>query len=48
MDTQFQYFRPQTKFCGWAYKVAYDKQNFMQNLKIGEIKRLLIEVQFTK
>ena len=39
--TRSLYFRPQTKFCGWAFKVPHGIENFMQNLKIDEIKRSL-------
>ena len=45
--SRFGYFRPQLKFCGWAYKVAYKIWNFVPNLKIGENRRSLMEVQIT-
>ena len=37
----------QIKFCGWAYKVDHNIWNFVPNLKIGEKRRSLIEVQIT-
>ena len=46
-SSRFGYFRPQTKICGWAYKIAHNIWNFVPNLKMDEKRRKLIEVRVT-
>ena len=45
--SQFVYFGPQIKFCGWAYKVVNCTWNFMPISKNRERRRHIIEVQIT-
>ena len=45
--SQFIYFGPQIKFCGWAYKVDDCIWNFMPISKNREKRNSIIEVQIT-
>ena len=46
--TQFVYFGPQIKFCGWAFKMNFCIWNFMVISKNHKKRSSIIEVQITK
>ena len=47
-QTQFGYYGPQIKFCGWAYEMNFCFWNLMLISKNREKRSSVIEVQITK